>query len=81
MSCTTHRMPSRSVSVSQPAAWALCGRLVCTRSSEHILMPARAEYVAFEAHAKTVIVSYSEQSWSQQHFASHTPPVRSHSQI
>ena len=30
---------------------------------------------------RTVIVSYSEQSWSQQHAASHSPPVRSHSQI
>jgi len=55
--------------------------LVCTRSSEHIFTPARAECVAFEAHAKTVIVSYSVQSWSQQHFASHTPAVRSQSQI
>ena len=53
MSCTTHRMPSRSVSVSQPAAAALCGRLVRTRSSEHIFTPARAEYVAFDEHAKT----------------------------
>jgi hypothetical protein len=62
LSWTTHRIPSRSVTVSQPLAAALRGRLVCTSSSEHILTPALAAKVALLEHLKTVIVSYSEQS-------------------